>query len=204
MKSEDLIKIEKMVDLSSGKSESIIHKAMKKWICIQLYEEGVPIDAFEFEKKIKYDDKTGHYYKHTTVDVFVNQEGGVAYYCQCKNDYPWLYKFLEHVPVLKKNTSKQYVILPENLEALFPMRWQQYQKELKEVDVGMLSAPFSIHVDNKQEVQINMSYKALSVLVKLKNKYFPNKTLIHFIEKDLEQLTREGGEIYEQWNKVKW
>lgn len=189
-KAHDLMKIEQMVE-DRARKESVLHKALKTWVCIEQYEKGIPIDTYEFEKLIQYLKKDTNRYTRTTIDVFIDYDGGLAYYCQLKNDYPWLYKFLEHVPILKKHSTKQFVVFPENLEALFPMRWQQYVNELDKVDVGIISAPFSVPIENKQVIQVNMSYKALSTLVKLKNRYSENKTLINFIEKDLEELVKK-------------
>jgi len=190
-KAEDLIKIEQMVEDTSCGGESILHKALKKWVCIEMYEQGVPVDAFEFEKKIKYRDSVGRLTRHTIIDVFINQNGGLAFYCQCKNDYPWLYKFLEHIPALKENSAHQYVVCPENLEALYPMRWQQYISELSRKSVNFWSAPFHIKMDSKEVVQINMTYSALHKLVRIKNKFNYKKPLVDFIDRDLERIIKE-------------
>ena len=195
MKANDLTEIERRVEETASSNESILHKALKKWVCIELYEQGVPVEAFEFEKKIKFNDEMGRLYKHTTMDVFVNHDGGKAYYCQIRNEYSWLYKFLEEqIPVLKKHAKYICVVIPENQEVIDPMRWRQYKIELEKVGVDVVPAPFSINFDRKEHVQIELTYNALHVLVKIKNQFKSNKYLCDFIEKDLEKIikNREG------------
>lgn len=203
MKSADLEQLEKMVEETAHPSESILHKSLKNWVAIEYYEQGVSIDKIQFEKKITFTTKDKKF-SNTRMDVFIDVDGGLAFYCQIKNGYPWLYKFLENIPILKEHTTKQYVVFPENVEALYPMRWQHYISELSKVDVEVLSAPFSIPIENKQEVQINMTYKALSNLVKLKNRYYPKSTLINFLEGGINNVIQMGGEEIEEFKKVKW
>ena len=147
MKANDLTEIERMVEETASPSESILHKAMKKWVAIENYESGVPIEAFEFEKKFPYRDEIGRLYKHTTADVFINHGGGKAYYCQIRNEYTWLYKFLEHIPTLKKHAKYICVVIPENQEVIDPMKWRQFRVELERVGVDIIPAPVSINFD---------------------------------------------------------
>ena len=58
-KADDLNKLEKMVEQAASRNKSILHKAMKKWVAIENYEQGATIDCFEFEKKIKFNDEVG-------------------------------------------------------------------------------------------------------------------------------------------------
>lgn len=195
MKADDIETLERMVEKSASKNESVLHKALKKWVAIENYESGVSVDSFEFEKKIKFNDKMGRLYKHTVMDVFVNHNGGKAYYCQIRNEYQWLYKFLEEqVPVLKKYCKHIYVVIPENQEVIDPMKYRQYVVELDRVGVEVISAPFSIELNKKEHVQIELTYDALHKLVRIKNKFKSNKYLCDFIEKDLEKIikNREG------------
>ena len=188
MNAEDLEHIEQMVEDQSSDAESVLHKAMKKWIAIEYYNKGVSVDQIEIEKKISIGS-----YSSTTPDVFINYKGGVAIYCQTRNEYTWLYKFLEkQLETLKKHSKKQIVIFPENLEALSPARWHHCVKELGKENVRVVSAPFDVPVKNKQDIQINISYKALAILIKLRNEYYPNKTLTEFIECDLERIVKDG------------
>ncbi len=190
-KAHDLDVINNLVEDTSARNESVLHKAMKKWVAIENYESGVPVSAFEFEKKIRYNDEMGRLYRHTVVDVFVNHGKCKAYYCQVRNEYQWLYKFLEHIPVLKKNCKYIAVVIPENQEAIDPMKWRQYQVELSKVGVDVVSAPFSMDVDRKEHVNIELTYDALAKLVKIKNRFKSQKYLCDFIEKDLEKIIKQ-------------
>jgi hypothetical protein len=184
-----------MVESSASNSESVLHKAMKKWVAIENYEQGVPINTFEFEKKIQFQDEMGRKYKHTIADVFINHNNCKAYYCECKLEYQWLYKFIEEqVPALKKYVKDIYVVIPENQEVIDPMKYRQFITELNHVGVDILSAPFHIDIDRKERVQIELTYNALYVLVKIKNRFKSNKYLCDFIESDLEKIikNREG------------
>lgn len=190
-KADDIVRIDFMVETSASDSESILHKSMKKWVAIENYENGIPLDAFEFEKKIKYDDSAGRKFRYTLVDVFVNYGEGKAYYCQCKNDYQWLYKFLKHIPAIKKYAKEIFVVIPENQEMIDPMRFRQFVIELKRVGVKVLSAPFHIDVEHKDRVTIELTYGALAVLVGIKNRFRSGKYLCDFIEKDLEKIIEQ-------------
>lgn len=191
VKADDLDLIEKMVEKSASRNESILHKALKKWVAIENYESGVPVECLEFEKKIKFNDEMGRRYKHTTMDVFVDSDGGKAYYCQIRNEYQWLYKFIdEQVPVLKKHAKYICVVIPENQEVLDPMKYRQYVVECSRVGVDVISAPFRYDVNKKERVQIELTYDALHKLVRIKNKFKYNKYLVDFIEKDLERIIK--------------
>lgn len=193
-KANDLSRITELVEDTASKCEGILHKAMKKWVAIENYESGVPVSAFEFEKKFKYKDEMGRLYMHTTADVFINHGECKAYYCQIRNEYQWLYKFLEHIPTLRKHCKYIAVVIPENQEAIDPMKWRQYVVELNKVGVEVVSAPFSIDVDRKEHVNIELTYDALAKLVSIKNRFKSQKYLCDFIEKDLEKIikNREG------------
>ncbi|NIU86225.1 MAG: hypothetical protein GWN56_02670 [Nitrosopumilaceae archaeon] len=93
--------------------------------------------------------------------------------------------------MLKKNCKYIAVVIPENQEAIDPMKWRQYQVELSKVGVDVVSAPFSMDVDRKEHVNIELTYDALAKLVKIKNRFKSQKYLCDFIEKDLEKIIKQ-------------
>lgn len=173
-------------------TESKLHIAMKQWIADKYIDDGISISDIEFEKKF-YEDRNSkdyyHRFSHTIADVFINSNGGIAVYCELKTSYPWLYDFIEkRLPILKRHCKEQIVVLPENLEMISPMRFKDYYKQLTKENVGVFVAPCSVDVKNKQQIRIDMTYKSLEKLCKIKNRFCPDRLLVDFIENDLEKI----------------
>lgn len=102
----------------SNRPESQIHKDLKFWIARKYLDDGVSIDEIEFEYKFAESS-----YNYTIPDVYISRWGGIAIYCETKLDWQWLHKFIEkNLPILKKFTSKQVMVLPKNIGGLYPHR----------------------------------------------------------------------------------
>jgi hypothetical protein len=173
-------------------AESELHLQMKQWIADEYIKKGISKDDIKFEKILIH--KTiPRYDTHTVADVFIKANGGTAVYCQCNCNYLWLCSFLDKkVPTLKDNCSNIIVVVPYNLEMLYPVLYQRFYKELRKEKIDVISAPLFLKIINKSKVPIEMSYKAIEKLYKLRNKYNPDKSIINFIENDLERLVRKS------------
>jgi len=175
-------------------SESQLHLDMKQWIADRYTKQGISKKDIKFEKALwKKNLKPGERLRYSRADVFINDNGGTAIYCETKVRNLWLINFIEKkLPIIQDYCSNIVVVLPYNLEMLEPVNFQNHYKELTRNGVEILISPHCKDVKNRSKVQIFMSYKALEKLCKLRNKYNPQKPIVDFIESDLEKLVRKN------------
>ena len=174
-------------------AESQLHLNMKQWSADRYTKQGVPKKDIVIEKRFRKKNlKPGERIRASIADVYVNDNGGTAIYCECKLSNMWLYDFIDRkLPIIQDYCSNIVVVLPYNLEMLEPVNFQTFYKELKINGVDVLISPHCKDVPNRSVVPITISYRALEKLCKLRNKYNPQKPIVDFIEKDLEKLVRQ-------------
>lgn len=173
-------------------AESELHLQMKRWIADKYLKKGIPLSSITFEKLL-YHKTISKYKTHTAADVFIKEYGGTAIYCQCNCTYLWLASFIDKkIPILKDNCSHIVVVTPANLEILCPMLYQRFYRELSKCGIEIITSPLSLNVKNKSKVPIELPYRVLEKLCNLRNKYSPDKSVINFIESDLERLVKKS------------
>ena len=178
-------------------AESEVHIQMKHWIANKYVKQGVlPCDIL-FEKLLYFNTYAKKvatkYLRHTAADVFIKNNGNTAIYCQCSCNSLWLKAFIEkRIPIVRENCSHVIIVVPANLEILYPVLYQRFYRELIKEGVEVIVSPLSLNVMNKSKVPIEMPYRALEKLCNLRNKYSPDKSVINFIESDLERLVKKS------------
>lgn len=120
------------IEQTSRKSEGQIHKDLKYWIAKRYLENGTNIDKIQFEYRYAIDS-----YAYTISDVSIIENGHTVIYCETKLDWQWLYKFIgKNLPILKEYTSKQIIVFPKNVGALYPHRNnKEFYDEIRENNV---------------------------------------------------------------------
>jgi len=175
-------------------AESQLHLDMKQWSAERYLKQGVEQKNIVFEKafwkrNLDYRERT----RYSRADVFINNNGGTAIYCETNVRNLWLINFIEKkIPIIQDYCSNIVVVFPYNLEMLEPINFQNHYKELTKCGVEVLISPHCKDVENRSKVQIYMSYRALEKLCKLRNKHSPQKPVVDFIERDLEKLVKQN------------
>lgn len=171
--------------------EGNIHLQLKEWTAKQFERKGVDKNKIILEKQLWKKRQDGKRLRSTKVDVYIENAGKTAVYCQCNTSNIWLINFIDKkLPIAKEYCSNIMVVIPYNLEILWPVTFFRHMKEFKRLGIEVWIAPIGLNVKDTTKVQIYMSYDAMDKLCRLRNKYQPNKTIVEFVEKDIEKLVK--------------